>query len=115
MVATQYIGRLGGDEFTVIAESYNEQELEALAKTIVDEFKAAYCIDNNNVCFTVCIGIVQCNYNYISVIEVLRNADIVVYKAKEAGKGIYTLFELNLNVVINQDALKILKSDYLFR
>lgn len=92
----QYTGRLGGDEFTVIAESYDEQELEGIAKTIVEAFKMGFCIENIKVYFNVSMGIIQCDYQYTTVLEVLRSADIAMYRAKEAGKATYKLFDQNM-------------------
>ena len=89
----QYAGRLGGDEFTVIAESHQEPELEILAQRIVDEFKKPFVLDNNLVYFNVSIGIVKCDHRYCIVPDVLRSADIAMYKAKELGRGTYQLFD----------------------
>jgi diguanylate cyclase (GGDEF)-like protein len=89
----QYVGRLGGDEFTVIAEIHSELELETLAQKIIDAFTKPFQLDNHTLYFNVSIGIVQCNYQYTEVPEVLRNADVAMYRAKELGRGRYQLFD----------------------
>jgi diguanylate cyclase (GGDEF)-like protein len=95
----QYVGRLGGDEFTVIAESYNETELEALAQLIVEKFKEPFLIESNTVYFNVSIGILKCDENYTLVPDVLRSADIAMYKAKSSGKATYKFFDQNMQNV----------------
>ncbi len=89
----QYVGRLGGDEFTVIAESEHELGFEILAQEIIDEFKKPFLLDNHTLYFNVSIGIVKCDSQYKDVPEVLRNADIAMYRAKELGRGTYQLFD----------------------
>jgi diguanylate cyclase (GGDEF)-like protein len=89
----QHAGRLGGDEFTVIAEHYDEAALETLAQRIVDEFKKPFTIDNHTLYFNVSMGIVKCDLTYCEVPEVLRNADIAMYRAKEQGRGHYQIFD----------------------
>ncbi|WP_426358122.1 EAL domain-containing protein [Pseudocolwellia sp. HL-MZ19] len=89
----QYVGRLGGDEFTVIAESSQELAFETLAQEIIDEFKKPFLFDNHTLYFNVSIGIVKCDSHYKDVPEVLRNADIAMYRAKDLGRGTYQLFD----------------------
>jgi diguanylate cyclase (GGDEF)-like protein len=89
----QHIGRLGGDEFTVIAESHDESELSSLAQQIIDEFKKPFTLENHVVYFNVSIGIVKCDARYDAVPEVLRSADIAMYRAKALGRSTYQLFD----------------------
>lgn len=93
LVENQYLGRLGGDEFTVIVDNYKESELAELAQTIIDEFEKPFQLDNNILYFNVSIGIVKCDHQYTEVPEVLRNADIAMYRAKELSRGTYQLFD----------------------
>ncbi len=89
----QYLGRLGGDEFTVITEAQQGVELEVLAQKIVKEFEKPFQLDKHTMYFNVSIGIVKCDDQYTGVPEVLRNADIAMYTAKELGKSTYQLFD----------------------
>jgi diguanylate cyclase (GGDEF)-like protein len=108
MADKQYVGRLGGDEFTVIAESFEESELEALAHKIVERFKAPFLIDSTSVYFNVSIGILKCDKNYTSVPDVLRSADIAMYRAKASGKGTYKLFDQNMqNITLEMAELEL--------
>lgn len=91
-----FIGRLGGDEFTVISKQKNVQQLEALAQQIVKAFKRQFIINGQQVLFNVSIGVLPCSYRYQAVPEVLRNADIAMYRAKASGKGTYKLFDARM-------------------
>ena len=90
---TQQAGRLGGDEFTVIAQGFDDIKLEALAKKIVDNFKKPFTLGKHNVFFNVSVGIVKVDSTYSNITEVLVSADIAMYRAKEMGKGTYQLFD----------------------
>lgn len=115
------VGRLGGDEFTVVTEGKNEKQLLALAHHIVEAFNKPFMIEGQHVVFNVSIGVVSCGDQYRVVPEVLRNADIAMYRAKESGKGTYKLFdthmqketvealelELGLRDALNKNALSV--------
>jgi diguanylate cyclase (GGDEF)-like protein len=89
----QYVGRLGGDEFTVITENQSQEELLALAKRIIQEFEQPFYIQGNTVHFNVSIGVLECDQRFTTVAEVLRSADIAMYRAKAAGRGTFKLFD----------------------
>lgn len=90
----QYATRLGGDEFTVIVDSVsNVGTLELLAKRIIDAFKQPFVLQNNTIHFNASVGILKCDQSYQTVPNVLRDADIAMYRAKESGRGTYRLFD----------------------
>jgi diguanylate cyclase (GGDEF)-like protein len=91
-----HAGRLGGDEFTIVLEDCNQQEAEALAARVVKAFEKPFKIDEATVYFNVSIGVVLCDKNYDLVPTVLKNADIAMYYAKEAGKSTYKTFDRSM-------------------
>ena len=112
-----HVGRLGGDEFTVVLESCSKSEAETLAHDIVKAFEKSFSIEEATVYFNVSIGIVHCDNGYDAVPEVLRNADIAMYYAKEAGKSTYKTFNESMQEStvktseIEQALRKAVKSD----
>ncbi len=90
----QHVSRLGGDEFTLIFDSVvNKEELVEVADTIVEAFKRPFQIESHAIYFNVSIGVLECDHTYKAVPSVLRDADIAMYRAKEAGKGTYRVFD----------------------
>ena len=89
----QYAARLGGDEFTVVVPSTDENTLTAFAQTIVEAFKAPFSLGKTTVYLNVSIGLVLVDARYTNVPNVLRDADIAMYRAKAAGKSRYQLFD----------------------
>ena len=81
------ISRLGGDEFVVMIPSFNYiSELELLAQAIVDGLKEPFVLSQCLVHTGASIGIAL-SRNVEDVEEILRLADLAMYKAKELGKG----------------------------
>jgi diguanylate cyclase (GGDEF)-like protein/PAS domain S-box-containing protein len=81
------VSRLGGDEFVVMVPSFNQiTELELLAQTIVDSLKDPFALNQCLVYTGASIGIAL-SRNVENVEEILRLADLAMYRAKELGKG----------------------------
>ncbi|WP_052702336.1 bifunctional diguanylate cyclase/phosphodiesterase [Marinomonas sp. S3726] len=86
---TNTVSRLGGDEFVIMLPSFSQiNELERLAQTVVDALKEPFVIESSLVHTGASIGIAL-SRNVEDVEEILRLADLAMYKAKELGKGRY--------------------------
>ncbi|WP_395343700.1 EAL domain-containing protein [Ningiella sp. W23] len=90
----QHAARLGGDEFTVIAENVIDlPALEQLGHDIIDAFKEPFVFDKILIHFHMSVGLVLCDDTYTAVTGALRDADIAMYNAKQAGKGTFKIFD----------------------
>jgi diguanylate cyclase (GGDEF)-like protein len=88
------VARLGGDEFIVLLEcTDNEASIFLSAKRILNEFKSPFIVGTDNVYISVSIGIVKDLASYKNSNEVLRDADIAMYHAKETGKARFEVFD----------------------
>jgi diguanylate cyclase (GGDEF)-like protein len=89
------LGRLGGDEFVVISEEPSTTAgPELIAERVLDALKHPFKLGAENgsrVTVTASIGIAM--GERISAEELLRNADIAMYRAKWDGKARYIVFE----------------------
>lgn len=104
--------RLGGDEFTIIAEGdVTEKNLLALGEKIITAFESPLIVNRSSIPFRMSIGMVICDHQYTKTEQVLRDADIAMYKAKELGRGLCQLFDKKMR----EDALETieLESDML--
>ena len=78
------VARLGGDEFAVLQEGVrSEAETVPLARRILDSVCRPVALDGHEVQVRLSIGIAIANGN-ASVDEVLRNADLAMYKVKKS-------------------------------
>ncbi len=109
------IARLGGDEFTVLLDNIQScREAVLMAEKIHDTLSQPFYLEGHNIFTTVSIGIVPSqktltgdpkdlqNYqNYQCILynnpeDLLRDADIAMYRAKEKGRSRYELFDLTM-------------------
>jgi diguanylate cyclase (GGDEF)-like protein/PAS domain S-box-containing protein len=88
--------RLGGDEFGVLLE--DTRDASTVADRIRDAMRAPISVDANDVCVTVSIGISVSTLAHDGADELLRNADVAMYTAKNRGKGRFEVFEPDMHV-----------------
>ena len=78
--------RLGGDEFAVLLEDVDAAHGEAVARRVMD-LLAAPVLDAPRVWSHGSIGIASARAGSVGADELIRRADVAMYRAKEAGKG----------------------------
>ena len=88
------LARLGGDEFTVLLEGVADAR-EAVGATarLLDALATPFILDGQEYRFTASIGVALGRVEHRRPEDVLRDADIAMYRAKEAGRGGYALFD----------------------
>jgi diguanylate cyclase (GGDEF)-like protein/PAS domain S-box-containing protein len=90
--------RLGGDEFAVLVESVHcKDEATMIAERINTVFRQPFIIDGKEVYMSTSIGIAQSSPEINTSDELLRNADLAMYRAKNQGKGGYVVFEQRMH------------------
>lgn len=92
------IGRLGGDEFAVIqVGSRQPKEAAALAARLLELVKAPFSIDNQRLVVGASIGIAVADGEYQDAEQLLRAADLAMYRAKADGRGRFRFFDPELD------------------
>lgn len=85
--------RLGGDEFTVLLEDMtDEAEATLLAERILRRLGMPFEVGTRETFINASIGIVVSAGTQDTADEMLREADVAMYEAKNAGRGRYMLF-----------------------
>jgi diguanylate cyclase (GGDEF)-like protein/PAS domain S-box-containing protein len=91
------LARLGGDEFVILLEDLqNPNEAEVVAEGILDELQQPFQLGGQSIFTSVSIGIVIGSADYERPADIIRDADIAMYRAKGAGKARYALFDPDL-------------------
>ncbi len=91
------VARLGGDEFAILVEGSGCAEYAiSLADRMLKLLSQPMLIDGVSVNATASIGITSSRFGYADPSEVLRDADIAMYRAKSAGKARYVLFDVGM-------------------
>jgi diguanylate cyclase (GGDEF)-like protein/PAS domain S-box-containing protein len=92
------VGRLGGDEFQVIlAGKIAREQLAHLAERIIEQLSQAYSIDGSRVMIGASVGIALAPDDGVTSEALIRNADLALYAAKDAGRGRYHFYAADLH------------------
>ena len=95
------VARLGGDEFGVLVRHVEqESSVVGLAERLMDALRRPFLVAGTELMTSASIGITFSALGYTSPEEVLRDADIAMYKAKGAGKARYALFDASLHTEV---------------
>ncbi len=93
-----FVARLGGDEFVVLQSvGGNRDAIDRLAREILVGMAQPFSIDGNEFVPSTSIGIAIAPQDGEESGTLLRNADLALYRAKEAGRGTFAFFEESLN------------------
>lgn len=93
----EIVYRLGGDEFLIFRPYIKDSnEAKKLAEDILDIFKKPFKIYEKQIFTSASIGISMYPDDGINENILLKNADIVMYKAKESGKNKYLFYNKNM-------------------
>ena len=88
------VARLGGDEFTILIDDIQEvSEALMIADRILSKLLHPINLPTQTIFASASIGIVISNRDYVNSTDLLRDADIAMYRAKSLGKGRYILFD----------------------
>ncbi len=85
--------RHGGDEFLLLIQGYDSKdELIRLATSVIDALTQKFAVDSWEIRVSASIGIAEAGVAGMAANELIRNADIAMYEAKNAGKSRYSFF-----------------------
>ena len=93
-----YLYRLSGDEFTIIIQNISgKADAEIFASHILAGFKEEFEVLKSELHISLSIGIAMYPEHGLKIEELLKNADIAMYKSKAAGKNKYTVYDESMN------------------
>ena len=91
------IARLGGDEFAVLLEDVADAEVPSqVAGRILAAVRRPLRLDRQELSIGASIGIAVAHSPKQTAADLLRNADLAMYSAKDHGKGCVEVFETKL-------------------
>ncbi|MCC5650279.1 EAL domain-containing protein [Nostoc sp. XA013] len=91
------VARLGGDEFTILLDDIKDlNDVKNVANRINVALTGAFNLGGNEVITTVSIGIALGTSTYNLSEELIRDADIAMYRAKALGKARYEIFDFSM-------------------
>jgi diguanylate cyclase (GGDEF)-like protein len=97
------VARLGGDEFAIIQSgATTEMQAAKLAKRVLRAIGEPHQVLGRKVSVGASIGIVLAPSHGRDADELLKNADLALYRAKASGRGAYAFFQPELDPKIAQ-------------
>ena len=95
--ADGHVGRMGGDEFAiVIGDAQSRHKVEQMAEGIINAIKEPYMIDQTEIRIGVSIGCAFGPIDGATVDDLILKADLALYEAKGAGRGVAKYFSSEL-------------------
>ena len=95
---TDTVARLGGDEFAVIQVALEgPHEAGALAERIVERMAAPFILDAHQVVIGTSVGIALAPNDGLAADDLLKKADLALYRAKSDGRSAYRFFEPDMD------------------
>ena len=98
---TDCIARLGGDEFAILLSGFTtEEKTTALANRVVEIVRRPYILDGKIVNIGVSVGIAMAPRDGADAAELMKNADMALYRAKSDGRNTSRRYEPDMNELL---------------
>ena len=88
------VARVGGDEFVVLCEALERPDVaELVAARILRSLEEPFAFDEELVRISASVGIARADETNQSADQIVRNADLAMYQAKETGRNCMKIFD----------------------
>lgn len=100
------VARLGGDEFAIVqAALYTPHDATVLASRLVEMLAQPFGIDGHQITIGASVGIAFGPADGTDADELMKNADLALYRAKFEGRGTYRLFHSAMDAEMQERRL----------
>jgi diguanylate cyclase (GGDEF)-like protein len=88
------VARLGGDEFAILLEGHiSHGAVTAIAERVLTSLREPFAVGGHKVAASGSVGVAFGHAGTDSLSDLLRWADLAMYRAKSSGKDRYAIFE----------------------
>ena len=115
---TDIVSRFGGDEFVLVLDDLNKiDDSSRILQKIMDRFQEPFILQGNPFDITFSVGVSIYPNSAANEEELLKFADMAMYRAKESGKNRYMYYDESMNtdilkhIKIEQDIKRGIKND----
>ena len=100
---SEFVGRLGGDEFLVVTQGMDVDQLRILADRLVGSIGQPFLTADDMYLVSACAG-ASLTTEEADGLELVRQADVAVYHAKSKGRGLVVVFDDELQHAVEANA-----------
>ncbi|WP_425070135.1 putative bifunctional diguanylate cyclase/phosphodiesterase [Roseibium sp.] len=95
------VARLGGDEFAIVSPVFKDKsEAGGFARRLLTRINDRFEFGDRQISIGSGIGIAMYPHDGHAITELLRRADIALYRAKSSGRSTYRFFEVDMDASI---------------
>jgi len=102
---TGLVARFGGDEFIIVFQNLRAKRAAELAGSLVEAIAKPFYLEGHQVVVGASIGIAIESKGATDPDNLLRNADLALYRAKSDGRGTYRFFEPEMDARLQRRRL----------
>lgn len=106
LAAEDFLARLGGDEFAIVVDGRAQgklpQEIDVLAQRLLQKLRVTDTVEKFQIDARGSIGITWIRNKEWQASELLREADLALYAAKNAGRDTYEIYEPSMGEKVEQ-------------
>ena len=100
---TDTVARMGGDEFAILQPAIPQPaDAGTLARRVIDAVSEPYEIDGHQVIIGTSVGIAVGPADGTTPDQLIRNADLALYRAKGDGRGMFCFFEPRMDAEMQE-------------
>ncbi len=100
------VARFGGDEFAVLYDNiHGVEDVLTVSQRLLERAAEPYSMHDHDFVFSLSIGVAMSSSRYDFAEDVLRDADIAMYKSKEDGEGRLKIYDNEMHAQL-MDSLK---------
>jgi len=95
------LSRLGGDEFTVIAEGISgAEDATLIARRLLEALQRPFRVGDEEVVISASVGVSLYPTDNVDLDGLIRHADMAMYRSKSMGRGIHSFYSDDLNAAV---------------
>jgi diguanylate cyclase (GGDEF)-like protein/PAS domain S-box-containing protein len=94
--------RLGGDEFAVLVEEGGAEAAWPIAERVQHAVRLPFVVAGRDILLGASLGIASTEGGAETAGDLLRDADVAMYRGKQAGKGQVVLFEASMQAAVRE-------------
>ncbi|MDD2780739.1 EAL domain-containing protein [Sulfuricurvum sp.] len=95
------LARIGGDEFNILIEGFDHHsDLEPILSKIIDAFHLSFLCGEHEIRTSASLGISVFPEDGESISDLIKNADLAMYRSKDTGRNRYSFFTKELGHII---------------